>query len=258
MIKKAFLYPLLAVSIITSCNTTSEKKTVETKTVSKPKVVKKEFKFEKISDENVEIVLTEYGKFNKAKYVTLKTRLGDIKIELYEDTPLHRANFLMLSERYFKGTQFYRVIKDFVVQGGDTDDFSYKGKKRKIGGYTIPHEINRDKHIHKRGALAAARDYEDNPSMRTSPYDFYFVQGVVYNEEMLKHMEKEENIRVPQKDRKTYTTLGGTPHLDGQHTVFGEVVEGLDVIEKISKEKVSDDNWPIEEVIIEDVIIHKK
>ena len=190
--------------------------------------------------------------------IIIKTTKGDIKVRLYDETPLHRDNFIKLAkEGYFDGTLFHRVIKDFMIQGGDPDSKGApKGKMLGTGGpdYTIPAEFVYPQLFHKRGALSAARlGDEVNPNRESSGSQFYIVWGKTYKQNELKQMEKQMGMQMEQtvfnqlakehheqgyprfteEQMKAYTETGGTPFLDNQYTVFGEVEEGLDVVEKI-------------------------
>lgn len=170
---------------------------------------------------NTEAFLTEYGKQNPETNVIIKTKFGNIKLHLYDDVPIHRANFIFLTKiKYFNSTVIYRVAKNFVIQGGNSDSFYTQRQRRKYGNYLMKPEF-REHRKHKYGALAAAREWENNPDKLSSPFEFYIVQ---------------------KKD--------GAPHLDGEHTVFGEVIAGFETMEKISKVKVGLDEWPIEDIKI--------
>ncbi|MDW7690305.1 peptidylprolyl isomerase [Flammeovirgaceae bacterium SG7u.111] len=249
---------LLLISLFTfSCSEQKNKEEKKTKAkVEEKKKAKAAEKFIKLDNSNAAAFLEEYGKKNKETILLLKTSKGDMKIRLYENTPLHRANFLMLSKRkYFNKTQFYRVIKNFMVQAGDSDDRELGRVKKNIGKYQIPAEF-RAGNFHKKGALALAREYEQNPEKKSSSFDFYIVQGEKYNKQSLEALEMENNITFSPEQVQIYTTLGGTPHLDGEHTVFGEVIEGLSVIDSIAAVEVSaEDNWPVDEVNILDVVV---
>jgi peptidyl-prolyl cis-trans isomerase B (cyclophilin B) len=212
---------------------------------------------EALTDENAEAKLLAYGKENPENRAIMVTPMGTLKIKLYEDTPLHRANFVRLAKAgYFENTLFYRVIKDFVVQGGDSDELEQMSKKRKLGKYKVPAEFIKT-HIHKKGALAAARHYEDNPLKKSTPYDFYFVHGTTYTPEALKGLAKELNKPFDSNQQQWYTTVGGTPNLDGEHTVFGEVIEGLDVIDRIAALEVGPGDWPLEKVTISVKVLYE-
>lgn len=240
-------------------NTEGKKAKIQNGTV-KTKEKKEVFDIEKVklSQKNVEEMLTKYGESIDSDVVILKTNMGDIKIKLYKGTPLHRANFLMLTQRkFYNESLFYRVIKDFMIQGGDSDDLKFRGKKRRIGKYKIPAEIEPAKHYHKRGAVAMAREYEKNPNKLSSTYEFYIVQTGALTALELDGVSKEYGNRFTEEQRKVYTTVGGAPHLDGDHTVFGEVIEGMDVVDKISVLEVGEGNWPVQNVIVNSAEIIK-
>ncbi len=180
-----------------------------------------------INHKNAIDFLIAYGDNNRANKVLLKTRLGNITVQLYEDTPLHRANFIFLSEvGYFNTTCFHRVVPDFIVQGGNAENSKTLRIRNKYENYTIPPEF-RDHRKHKYGALAAARDWEDNPSKKSNPFEFYIIQG-----------------------------RQGAYHLDGEHTVFGEVISGFGVLDKIANLKAGRDQWPLNDVFISAQVIN--
>jgi cyclophilin family peptidyl-prolyl cis-trans isomerase len=174
------------------------------------------------------------------KKVCISTSFGDIKIKLYNGTPQHRDNFIKLAkEAYFNGTLFHRVIKSFMIQGGDPDSKNADSTSILGNGgpaYTIPAEIVCPEYFHKRGALGAARD--NNPAKASSGSQFYIVQGRVYTEQELNLYAQKLGKTYNEEQRKIYTTIGGAPHLDGDYTVFGEVYEGMDVVDKIADVKV--------------------
>ena len=180
-----------------------------------------------------------FAKDNAEKKVCISTVYGDIKIKLYDETPLHRDNFIKLAgEKYFDESLFHRVIKQFMIQGGDpnsktADSATILGN----GGpnYTIPAEIMPVKYFHKKGALGAARN--NNPEKASSGSQFYIVQGKPYSSEELNRIETIYNMHFTEEQRAIYTTIGGAPHLDGGYTVFGEVYEGLNVVDSISNVK---------------------
>lgn len=234
--------------------------------------------------------------------VKIQTTLGDIVVKLYDETPQHRDNFLKLAkEGYYDGTLFHRVIKSFMIQGGDPDSKGAPaGKQLGVGGpgYTIEAEI-KSEFIHKRGALAAARQGDEvNPERRSSGSQFYIVWGQVYNQGQIGQLQKQMEMQQLQaafnalvqehrsevmqlrRDRnraglqelqdklvaeaeakvkatgagltyaqkEAYTTIGGTPHLDGQYTVFGEVEEGLDIVEMIQQAATAPGDRPIDDI----------
>jgi peptidylprolyl isomerase len=245
--------------------------------------------------------------------VLIITDQGPVKIRLYNETPLHRDNFVKLvKEHYFDSLLFHRVIRNFMIQGGDPDSKNAKPASL-LGeggpGYTLPAEFN-SRLFHKKGALAAARDSDlDNPSQASSGSQFYIVQGRVYTDSLLRTqakritkmklfnavinrpenkgllekykrfakaeladsvkyitdiISKQVDMELPDVKQheftdeqiKTYGTLGGTPHLDGSYTVFGEVYEGLEVIDQIADKKTDRNNRPLTDVrIIKAVLI---
>ena len=227
--------------------------------------------------------------------------LGDITVRLYDETPIHRDNFIKLvKEGYYDGTLFHRVIKDFMIQGGDPDSKGAPaGKMLGVGGpdYTLEAEI-KDGLFHKRGALAAARQGDEvNPERRSSGSQFYIVWGQKYNEGQLRQFSKQLKMQKVQQifnqlasehrkeimqmrrernraglqelqdklaaeaekqaadytglsdiQQKIYSTIGGTPHLDGQYTVFGEVEDGLDVVEMIQSSATGRADRPVDDI----------
>ena len=189
---------------------------------------------------------------NKETVVVIKTSMGTIKAKLYNDTPQHRDNFIKLvNEGWYNGSPFHRVIKDFMIQGGQNAD------GRLDPGYTVPAEF-KDNHFHKKGALAAARQPDQvNPKKASSGSQFYIVQGKVYDDKWLDMFENRSGKVLSAKQRQAYKTVGGTPHLDGDYTVFGEVTEGLDVVDKIAAVKTGRMDVPVEAVTIISVTIEK-
>lgn len=241
--------------------------------------------------------------------VRIQTTLGDITVRLYDETPLHRDNFVKLAkEGYYDGTLFHRVIKDFMIQGGDPDSKGAPaGKMLGVGGpdYTIEAEIKSGLY-HKRGALAAARQGDEvNPERRSSGSQFYIVWGQVYNEGQLRQFSKQMEMQQMQavfnalakehhdeimqmrrernraglqelqeklaaeaeaqvkaqgagmtdEQRAIYSTVGGTPHLDGQYTVFGEVEEGMDVVEMIQQAATARGDRPVDDIEMRVMVI---
>jgi cyclophilin family peptidyl-prolyl cis-trans isomerase len=188
----------------------------------------------------------------KETMVVIKTSMGTIKAKLYNDTPQHRDNFLKLvNEGWYNGSPFHRVINQFMIQGGQNAD------GRLDPGYTVPAEF-KDNHFHKKGALAAARQPDQvNPKKASSGSQFYIVQGKVYDDKWLDMFENRSGKVLSAKQRQAYKTVGGTPHLDGDYTVFGEVTEGLDVVDKIAAVKTGRNDVPVEAVTIISVTIEK-
>lgn len=182
---------------------------------------------------------------DKETKVLIKTTMGDITVMLYNDTPNHRDNFIKLvNDGWYNGSPFHRVIKNFMIQGGQNAD------GRLDPNYKVPAEIKTN-HFHKKGALAAARQGDQvNPQKASSGSQFYIVQGQVYNETQLNVFESRYGKVFSAKQRQTYQTIGGTPHLDGEYTVFGEVVDGLDIVDKIAAVKTGYMDVPVEPVTI--------
>lgn len=182
-------------------------------------------------------------KTEKETIVIIKTNYGDIRAKLYNDTPKHRDNFIKLvNDGWYDNSPFHRVIKQFMIQGGQNAD------GRVDPGYTIPAEF-RSNHFHKKGALAAARQPDQiNPQKASSGCQFYIVQGNKFDEDWLNMYEQRTGKVFGAKQRQAYQTIGGSPHLDGDYTVFGEVIEGLDVVDKIAAVKTGYMDVPVEPV----------
>ena len=188
----------------------------------------------------------------KETVVVIETSMGTIKAKLYNDTPKHRDNFIkLINEGWYNGSPFHRVIKEFMIQGGQNAD------GRLDPGYTIPAEITSN-HFHKKGALAAARMPDQvNPKKESSGSQFYIVQGKKFDEAWLDMYENRTGKVFSARQRQAYQTVGGSPHLDGDYTVFGEVTEGLDVVDKIAAVKTGAQDVPVEPVTIISVTIEK-
>ena len=170
--------------------------------------------------------MLDFGKKNKETKVRLKTSFGNIDIQLYNKTPLHRANFIyMVKKKYFDETFFYRVAKDFVIQGGNSDREQMALMRHQIGDFTLPQEQIKGLR-HHRGAVALSKQWVDNPSNRSTPFEFFIV--------------------VAKK---------GAHHLNGEHTIFGKVINGMDVVDKISKVPVDQSEWPKENIFIKAEIL---
>ncbi|PST85101.1 peptidylprolyl isomerase [Pedobacter yulinensis] len=172
----------------------------------------------------------------KYQYIRIETARGSCIIRLYNQTPLHRDNMVKLARSgFYNGTLFHRVIKDFMIQGGDPDSKNARPDSL-LGegdiGYRIPAEFN-DSLFHKKGVLAAARD--NNPAKESSGCQFYIVQGKRFTDEQLDKLEQSRlKFKIPAYQREVYKTLGGTPHLDRNYTAFGEVVQGFDMVDSIA------------------------
>lgn len=166
--------------------------------------------------------LTEFGENNQEDRIRITSSFGDIEVQLFHDTPLHRANFIHLVKNdYFKNTFFHRVTQGFVVQGGNSDNPETNIKRAEIGNYLIPSEFEAG-HRHVRGAFSAAKYTEQNVSKASSPFEFFIVQS--------------EN---------------GAHHLDNDHTVYGRVTKGMDVVDEISKLPTDGQDWPMRNIFID-------
>ena len=202
---------------------------------------------------------------DKAVRVKMETSLGDIVVRLYDETPIHRDNFVKLvKEGYYDGTLFHRVIKNFMIQGGDPNSKGASADADLGTGspdYTLEAEI-REGLYHKRGALAAARKGDEvNPERRSSGSQFYIVWGRTYSPRQMEFlvekmkMEHPETGGLTEQQQQIYSTVGGTPHLDGQYTVFGEVEEGLDVVEKIQNAPTGMGDRPVDDIVVKMVVL---
>jgi cyclophilin family peptidyl-prolyl cis-trans isomerase len=179
-----------------------------------------------LTDENVIDFLFEYEKNNKENHVRIYTPFGEIEILLYDNTPYHRSNFIYLTKKkYFEGTQFYRVINDFVIQAGNSDNIKISKKRRDIGKYLLPNDFNKG-HTHKRGMVSMPSSTVDNPYKMASPFEFFIVQ---------------------KKD--------GAHHLNGSYTIFGEVIDGMETVDIIANLPTDNRDWPLNNVYINKVEI---
>ncbi|MDA3942293.1 MAG: peptidylprolyl isomerase [Bacteroidetes bacterium] len=178
--------------------------------------------------------------------VLIKTSKGDITAKLYNDTPGHRDNFIkLIKQGWYAGSPFHRVINNFMIQGGGNSN----GKQDP--GYTIDAEIL-PKYIHKKGALAAARMGDNvNPERKSSGSQFYIVQGQKYDANTLNMMSSRNGLTYTDEQKQLYATQGGTPHLDGAYTVFGEVVSGFEVIDAIAAVQTGRADRPLEEITMQ-------
>ena len=222
-LKKIVLFVLI---LSISCE---EKKDI---IVKKVKTTKKDFKKNtlenefRLSDDNVMEFFLEYDKNHKENKVRIFTEYGEIDILLFENTKFHRSNFIYLTKKnYFENTQFYRVINNFVIQAGNSDNRKISQKRKKIGRYLLPNDLNKG-HTHKRGMVSMPSSLVDNPYKMASPFEFFIVQ---------------------KKD--------GAHHLDGDYTVFGKVTKGMDTVDKIASRPTDNRDWPIDNVYIKKVEI---
>jgi peptidyl-prolyl cis-trans isomerase A (cyclophilin A) len=189
-------------------------------------IEKPEDDFPILDDKNAIPFFAEYSKQHKENKVRISTDFGDIEILLYNDTKYHRANFIYLTKRqYFNGTQFYRVINNYIIQGGSSDDKETAKKRNKIGRYLLPTDTNKG-YKHNRGVISMPSSDIDNPHKLASPFEFFIIQQ-----------------------------QGGSHSLDGDYTIFGEVTKGMDVVDKIAAVETDDSDWPLQNIYINKVEI---
>tara|TARA_R110002012_G_scaffold195875_7_gene364085 strand:+ start:177 stop:875 length:699 start_codon:yes stop_codon:yes gene_type:complete len=220
---------ILLILISFSCQSNSSKNNTEdttqdsiksTKKVRKDTTKKNKRTYPYLDEKNAMEFFLEYEKENKETKVRLTTTFGDIDLLLYEETKFHRANFIFLTKlKAFDNTQFHRVVKNFIIQGGNTDNIDVARRRRKIGHYLLPTDTNRG-FTHKRGVISMPSSEIENPHKLASPYEFFIVQTDSY-------------------------------HLDGDYTIFGEVINGMDVVDKINAVRTDEAEWPLHNVYIE-------
>ena len=223
------------VLIISGCNNPTESSNeklditedidinVKDKNIPSKQKIEEEFK---LTDENVIDFLFEYEKNNKENKVRIYTNFGNIEILLFSNTPYHRSNFIYLTKKkYFEGTQFYRVVNDFVIQAGNSDNRKISLKRQRIGKYLLPNDFNKG-HTHKRGMVSMPSSSIDNPYKMASPYEFFIVQ---------------------KKD--------GAHHLDGNYTIFGTVINGMEIVDIIADLPTDERDWPLNNVYINKIEI---
>ncbi|MCA0132318.1 peptidylprolyl isomerase [Winogradskyella alexanderae] len=202
-----------------------DKDSLKTTVEAKPKK-KTAITYPKLTDANAMEFFLEYEKEHKENTVRITTDFGTIDILLYDKTKFHRANFIYLTKlKYFDGTQFYRVVENFIIQGGSSDDYNIAKRRRKIGKYLLPPDTKRG-YTHKRGAVSMPSSEIENAYKLASPYQFFIVQRP-----------------------------GGADYLDKGYTVFGEVIRGMDVVDEINKVETDEGEWPLQNVYIRKVEI---
>ncbi|WGD35022.1 peptidylprolyl isomerase [Olleya sp. YS] len=202
--------------------TPSTKTKTEVKTIEKDTTPKREFPY--LTEENAMDFFLEYEKDNKENKVRITTTKGDIDLLLYDKTKFHRANFIFLTKQgAFDNTQFHRVVKNFIIQGGNTDNIKVAAKRGRIGKYLLPTDTKRG-YTHKRGVISMPSGEIENPHKLASPYEFFITQQNAF-------------------------------HLDGDYTIFGEVIRGMDVVDKINAVDVDEAEWPLRNIYIKKVEI---
>ena len=229
------IYTIIIIILIYSCNKKDE---VNIDTISQKNIVikidkeKKEIKNVKpkfkLTEKNSMDFFLEYDKIHKENIVELDTDKGKIEITLFNETKFHRSNFLYLTKQnYFKSTQFYRVINNFIIQGGNSDNRKIARKRKKIGKYLLPVDNNHG-FKHSRGMVSMPSSIIKNPHKLASPYEFFIVQSET-----------------------------GAHFLDGDYTIFGQVTKGMDVVDEIASVETDDLDWPVSNIFINNVTVIK-
>ncbi|ETN96526.1 peptidylprolyl isomerase [Zhouia amylolytica] len=228
MLKNSFITILLLI-ILSACNGNKEKKegskasanevAIDSAALEQARLdsIAKEEEAFKLTDENAIEFFFEYSKKHKEDKVKVTTQYGSFIIDLFEETPYHRANFIYLTKKgYFNGTYFHRVVKDFIIQGGNSDEWEIANRRKEIGSYLLPPDTKKG-FKHHRGVVSMPSSEVDNPHKFASPYEFFIV-----------------------------CSNPGSYHLDGDFTAFGRVVEGMDVVDKINNLPTDAGEWPLE------------
>ena len=229
---KYYLYFIITVILTVGCKDTSNKSesttSVPTITIdttlneADSSLEKEKEEIFKLTEDNAIDFFFNYEKTLKSNKVKITTNLGSFTVELYDNVPYHRANFIYLTRKgYFDFTQFHRVVKNFIIQGGNSDDRKTGKKRADIGRYLLPPDTRKG-HKHDRGTISMPSSEMDNPHMLASPFEFFIV-----------------------------VTNPGSYHLDDEYTPFGRVIEGMDVVDKINNQPVGEGDWPMHNIYIE-------
>jgi len=226
---KIFLFFICLIILLSGCefksDNTNDQIVNKTQKTTLEKRINKKVNF-KLSDKNVMEFFLEYDKKNKENKVRIVTDIGNIEIQLFDNTKFHRSNFIYLTKKnYFEGTQFYRVINNFVIQAGNSDNRRISQKRKKIGRYLLPNDLDKG-YSHKRGMVSMPSSLVDNPYKMASPFEFFIVQS-----------------------------KNGAHHLDGSYTVFGKVISGMDTVDKIASTPTDNLDWPLQNIYIKRVEI---
>ena len=229
---RIILFFCLVLLVLNCEDTQSKKKSTPTQTQLKQKEKKEkksvlvEREFPLLTDKNAMDFFLEYEKENKENKVRITTKFGEIDILLFDETKFHRANFIFLTkQKYFDGTQFYRIVNNFMIQGGSSDESSMTKRRRKIGKYLLPTDTKRG-FTHERGVISMPSSEIENPHKLASPYQFFIVQKTSH-------------------------------HLDGDFTIFGKVIRGMDVVDEIAGQETDGSEWPLHNIYIKKVEIIK-
>ena len=236
MIRKIAFLTIIPLLFILGCKGGTDKKTSEEPlkeivqdSISTAKVIPEENEIEEVKEEEFKLneensiqFFFDYQKGLKENKVKLTTSMGSFTVQLYDNVPYHKANFIYLTRQgYFDGTQFHRVVKNFIIQGGNADDEETANRRRKLGRYLLPPDTRKG-YKHHRGTISMPSSEINNPHKLASPYEFFIV-----------------------------VTKPGSYHLDGGFTPFGKVIQGMDVVDKINKVEVGKGDWPSKNVYIE-------
>lgn len=221
---------ILLALLIFNCQDQPSKQKIETISKKKdsiqPAAKEKKRQYPLLNDENAIPFFEKFGQENKENKVRITTEFGTIDVLLFEETKYHRANFIFLTKQgYFDGTQFYRIVNNFIIQGGNSDEMVAADKRRKIGKYLLPKDT-RHGFKHEKGVLSMPSSEIENPYKLASPYEFFIVQQP-----------------------------GGARHLDGDYTIFGKVIAGLDVVDTIAAQETDGSEWPLHNIYIKKVEI---
>ena len=228
-LKSFTFYTIVPLFLLASCKDTTNakkvplqpQKTIVTDTVAKSGKIEEEKEEFVLTEENAIEFFFNYNKTLKEDTVKLSTNFGDITIELFDDVPYHKANFIYLTKKgYFNNTFFHRIVKNFIIQGGNADNVETGRKRGQIGRYLLPPDTRKG-HKHHRGTVSMPSSEIDNPHMLASPFEFFIV-----------------------------VTKPGSYHLDGDYTPFGKVVAGMDVVDKINSQPVGQGDWPLQNIYI--------
>lgn len=230
--KRNAVFTIIALIFLVSCKETSSHKDPRTKPAvslidsispeivpSKSEQIEEKFK---LTEENAIQFFFDYQKDLKVNKVKLTTSMGSFTVQLYDNVPYHKANFIYLTRKgYFNGTQFHRVVENFIIQGGNADDKATADRRRKLGRYLLPPDTRKG-YKHHRGTISMPSSENDNPHKLASPYEFFIV-----------------------------VTKPGSYHLDGDFTPFGKIIQGMDIVDKINQVRVGKGDWPFQNVYIE-------
>lgn len=228
-LKTFTFYTIVPLFLMASCKDTTNakkapvqpQKTIVADTVTTNEKQEKEKEEFVLTEENAIDFFFNYTKTLKENTVKLTTNFGDITIELFDDVPYHKANFIYLTKKgYFNNTFFHRIVKNFIIQGGNADNVETGRKRGQIGRYLLPPDTRKG-HKHHRGTVSMPSSEIDNPHMLASPFEFFIV-----------------------------VTKPGSYHLDGEYTPFGKVIAGMDVVDKINSQPVGQGDWPLQNIYI--------